>query len=187
MTISKGILVHRVKNAYFAPPIRSFQSRGFLYVVLVRRLTSTLENEQFHMGYVGQHTKPVKKLGRMRSMSKEVAAIAYELRSRRILYRSASTEKVVQEFHEDQLGSEILWSPKLACKIEFFRNKNTSHTIKMSWTSGPCHMKMPFPGPNSYFECQDTCFVITWQSIVLELRSGLMKSPITSITTYNHL
>ena len=128
-----------------------------------------------------------KKLGRMRSMSKEVTAIAYELRSRRILYRSASTEKVVQEFHEDQLGSEILWSPKLACKIEFFRNKNTSHTIKMSWTSGPCHMKMPSPGPNSYLECQDTCFVITWQSIELELRSGLMKSPITSITTYNHL
>ena len=125
-----------------------------------------------------------KKLGRMRSMSKEVTAIAYELRSRRILYRSASTEKVVQEFHEDQLGLEILWSPKLACKIEFFRNKNTSHTIKMSWTSGPCHMKMPSPGPNSYLECQDTCFFIIQQSIELELRSGLMKSPITSITTF---
>ena len=128
-----------------------------------------------------------KKLGRMRSMSKEVTAVAYELRSRRILYRSASTEKVVQEFHEDQLGSEILWSPKLACKIEFFRNKNTSHTIKMSWTSGPCHTKMPSPGPNSYLGCQVTCFIMTWQSIELELRSGLMKLAITCITTYNPL
>ena len=150
-------------------------------------LCPLLRTKNFTWDMWGNILNLSKKLGRMRSMSKEVTAIAYELRLRRILYRSASTEKVAQEFHEYQLGSEIPWSPKLACKIDFFRSKNTSHTIKMPWTSRPCHTKMPSPGPNSYLKCQDTCFVITWQSIELELRSGLMKSPITSITTYNHL